>query len=134
MNAVTDPYKDMDARSFSFRLCQTYTGEWLKVYGNATILSNGTLAASVEDIYNLSRKQYSSPINKLVMTLNIIAYNPITGNHEALDAAGNLRIVDLMINLSEKDTDPVALVGKRVEVESMLTYSEIARNVKVLTA
>jgi hypothetical protein len=68
------------------------------------------------------------------MTLNIIAYNPITGNHEALDAAGNLRIVDLMINLSEKDTDPVALVGKRVEVESMLTYSEIARNVKVLTA
>jgi hypothetical protein len=68
------------------------------------------------------------------MTLNIIAYNPITGNHEALDAAGNLRIVDLMINLSDKDTDPVALVGKRVEVESMLTYSEIARNVKVLTA
>jgi hypothetical protein len=58
MNAVTDPYKDMDARSFSFRLCQTYTGEWLKVRGNATILSNGTLAASVEDIYNLSRKQY----------------------------------------------------------------------------
>jgi hypothetical protein len=67
------------------------------------------------------------------MTLNIIAYNPITGNHEALDSIGNLRIVDLMINLSDKDTDPVALVGKRVEVESMLTYSEIARNVKVLT-
>jgi hypothetical protein len=58
MNAVTDPYKDMDARSFSFRLCQTYTGEWLKVYGNATILSNGTLAASVDKIYNESRKQF----------------------------------------------------------------------------
>jgi hypothetical protein len=58
MQATSDPYQDMDARSFSFRLCQTYTGEWLKVRGNATILSNGTLAASVEDIYNLSRKQY----------------------------------------------------------------------------
>jgi hypothetical protein len=56
--ATADPYKDMDARSFSFRLCQTYTGEWLKVRGNATILSSGTLAASVEDIYNLTRKQY----------------------------------------------------------------------------
>jgi hypothetical protein len=58
MNAVTDPYQDMDARSFSFRLCQTYTGDWLKVRGNAQILSNGTLTAQVEDIYNTSRSQY----------------------------------------------------------------------------
>jgi hypothetical protein len=67
------------------------------------------------------------------MTLNIIAYNPITGNHEALDATGNLRIVDLMISLKDKVSDPATLVGKRIEAEYLMTFSEIARNVKVLT-
>jgi hypothetical protein len=55
---TTDPYKDLAARSFSFTLCQTYTGDWLKVRGNATILSNGTLAASIDDIWNLTKKKY----------------------------------------------------------------------------
>lgn len=57
MTEQTDPYKDMDARPFCFELRPDFTTDRLKVYGNATILSNGHCTAQVDSIYNKSQNR-----------------------------------------------------------------------------
>lgn len=65
------------------------------------------------------------------MILTVHLYNNLGDYHECVDEQNHTHRVDLLTDDSKVGT-PQSLVGKKIEVEYLTPYIEIAHGVKVL--
>ena len=68
------------------------------------------------------------------MIVEVKSYNHHWMAHDCRDGNGAIRRIDLLVNGDfEKDMDPEDLVGKRVEINSVHPFIEIAHGVKIVS-